>query len=129
MCCFAGCAAPALDSALTKVPKSLAGIMFTTFASHIGLDFLVGQTDDCFASALRLTPRAEQPRFSVRAEGGADLCEGDGGDWTLNLPISSRLLYPVELRPQRGIRRFAPSNALRLFVYRWASEHSRSPFP
>ena len=58
-CGFAGSAAPALDTALTKVPKSLASIVLTTFAGHIGLVFLAGQADNEFASALRLTPRAD----------------------------------------------------------------------
>src|ERR1017187_7155228 len=60
---FTGNAAPPLDTAFTKVPKSLAGSVFTTFAGHISLVFLAGQADNEFASALRLTPRAEQPRF------------------------------------------------------------------
>jgi hypothetical protein len=125
---FAGSAAPALDSALSKVSESLAGCMVTACAGHIGLVFPAGQADNDFASALRLTPRAEQPRFSVRADDGADLCVGGGGVRTLNLPISNRLLCPVELRPRkRGIQKFAPLNALCSVVqFRWVS-HSSSP--
>ncbi len=125
---FAGSAAPALDSALTKVPKTLAVSVGASYAGHIGLVFLAGQADNEFASALRLTPRAEQPRFSVRAEGGALMCGGGGRAWTFNLPLSRRLLYPVELHPhEEGIQGFASLNARRLIDPRWVS-HGSCPF-
>lgn len=125
---FAGNATIPLNAALSVGSKS-ADYVVTALAGHIGLVFLAEQADNDFASALRLTPRAEQPRFSVRAESGADFREGHGGDRTLNLPISNRLLSPVELRAhKRGIRRFAPSNALRLLTRHWWISHGCSPF-
>ena len=68
---IAGSAAPTLNPALTKVTKPLAGIVVTTFAGHIGLVFLAGQADNEFASALRLTPRADLAPESVAADTGA----------------------------------------------------------
>ena len=127
---FARSTAPTLNAALTKVPKSLAGIVVTTFAGHIGLDFLVGPADDCFASALRLDPRAEHPRLSVSADGGALF-----GEWArqgLNLqPTDSKsvALGQFELRAHKGdVQGLAPSNVPSSFGQRWASIHSRSPF-
>ena len=64
---FAGRAFPALDFPLTKVTSANADFVRTPYAGHIGLVFLGGQADNVFASALRLTPRAEQPCCPVSA--------------------------------------------------------------
>jgi hypothetical protein len=72
-----GSAFPALNTALTEVTKSFAVLMLALYARHIGLVFLARQADNEFASALRLTPRAEQPRRPVRAGHGAFNCWGD----------------------------------------------------
>jgi hypothetical protein len=121
---------PALDSALTKVPEPFAGLVLASYVGHIGLVFLARQADNVFASALRLTPRADWRRLSVSADGGVLL-----GGWVrqgLNLqPTDSKsvALRQFELRTHKGdIQGLASLNVPALFGQRWASKHSHSPF-
>ena len=67
----AGSAAPTLNTALTKVTSFPAFSVLASNACHIGLEFLAGQADNEFASALRLTPRADLAPESVAADAGA----------------------------------------------------------
>jgi hypothetical protein len=130
---IAGLAAPTLDAALTKVTELFAGLMLAFEAGHDpALDFLAGRADDCFASALRLTPRAEQPRFSVRAESGASGCWGDCSVLSEFPRSRGACSKSHELQsPNRGgIQGFAPKNALVLdsSPCRSSDCHGNSPF-
>jgi hypothetical protein len=60
---------PLLDTALTEVTSFPAFSVLASCARHIALEFLAGQADNDFGSALRLDPRAEHPRLSVSADG------------------------------------------------------------
>lgn len=125
----AGSTAVALNLAFSVEAETLHGIMLATFAGHIGLDFPAGQADDCFASALRLTPRAEQPRCPVHAGAGHLLWLVPVGGFGPPLSASKAdvLGRARRYRHKGGIQGFTPKNALRLFSHWWVS-HSRSPF-
>jgi len=129
---IAGLAAPALNAPLTKVPKALTDLVLASNAGHIGLVFLAGQADNEFASALRLTPRADMALAKAATDAGALLGGGGGG---ISIPTTSRLIggysNAIELRPrQGGIQSLQASNALCLFTPRWwrSDCHSSSPF-
>ncbi len=97
---------------------------------QFGLEFLAGQVDNEFASALRLTPRAEHFRRPV--------CAGDGAFYGLGLTGTTGLepaplqltagCSTFKLRSQGGIHRLAPTDALHLSTQFWWSSHSSSPF-
>jgi hypothetical protein len=124
-----GLAAPALNTALTKVPESFAIIVVTTSAGHIGLVFLAGQADNEFASALRLTPRADLAPDSVAADAGAFLGEWTRPDLDGHLAVLQTGALPVELRAHiGGIPGLLPKNALRSVISVWWPSHSCPPF-
>ena len=129
----AGCTAPALDAALTKVTKSLGSTVVTTNTRHIGLEFLAEQADNDFGSALRLDPRAEHPRLSVSADGGEfGLNAGvTGGPRTHNRRITNPALCLLSYRHHEGIHGLAPMNAPALYNLWWPSHsvHTGPPFP
>lgn len=126
-----GKATPSLDAAFSVSSESLSVTVVTFGARHIGLEFLAGQADNEFASALRLTPRADMPRLSVSADGGALLSW-----WArqgLNLqPTDSKsvALGQFELRAHLGgIQGLAPKNALCSFAEKWWRSDFHSSFP
>jgi hypothetical protein len=125
---FTGSAAPSLDSALTKVSKTLAVTVDTTYASHIGLVFPAGQADNVLAVGIAAHPACRLALVSAATEIGASFWSGGGPTRTGDLPISIRSLYPSELHPRKtGIQSLQALNALRLITHRWVS-HSKSPF-
>ena len=69
---FAGSAAPALDSALTKVPETLACRVVTTGAGHdfSPLDFVREKSQTIFGSGVRLTLRSGLAPQPVSQEAG-----------------------------------------------------------
>lgn len=71
---IAGSAAPALNAALTEVPKSLAGLVLTSDARHgrSPLDFSAEKAHNEFGSGLWLTPRFGLAPQPVSAGNGAD---------------------------------------------------------
>jgi hypothetical protein len=123
-------AAPALNTALTKVASLPALSVSASCARHIGLVFLAGQADNKFEADMRLAPRVSWPRLSVSADGGALLSWWTRPDLDGHLAVLQTGALPVELRAHEGGHSgLAPVNAPTVYSLWWSSSHHRrSPF-
>src|SRR5258706_3442721 len=86
---FAGCAAPALDAALTEVPKFLASLVLASGAGHGAspLDFSAEKGHNKFGSGLWLTPRFGLAPQPVSAGSGALCVKSYGLGWWFDRDI------------------------------------------
>jgi hypothetical protein len=80
---LAGSAAPALDSALTKISKLFAGVVLASDAGHgfSPLDFCGKKPHTHFGSGVRLNPRFGLAPTPVQAEAGALIVKGYPLGW------------------------------------------------
>jgi len=123
---FAGCAAPALNAALTEVTKFLADLVLALYARHgfSPLDFCGRKPHTHFGSGVRLTPRFGLAPPPVQAGSGA-LNVSDVLGWGLNrdnygLTVSKANLNPEshadsilpESPVDAGLSHFTPKSSL-----------------
>ena len=80
---FTGCAAPTLDAALTKVPKSFAGLVLTSFTGHLISPLALGgeTSQNSFGSEAWVTPRFGLAPQPVSAGSGALIVRNYGSRW------------------------------------------------